>query len=278
MRACQHCGMENDDTRVFCSNCGTRLPAVEAVSEVAAPKAPQIAVKPPAVSTAGASAPPLPRAFRPSVKKPVKPVKKGTSALSLSPLFWTLVLAALLAAIIQMAREPDNIPPKVGASAGATGAASATLSTLRELVTSPQPSSWTVNGKAINQFLETTIQMKPSIVDASAVTVEFQRAFVQLQEGSFQLGIEQKFLERHFYFLLEGQPEASGSGLEVKWSGGSIGRLPVHPALIPVFLRLFQPTITGLAQPLDLLRQTSLVKITPVDATFQCPGTGKSVP
>lgn len=120
--------------------------------------------------------------------------------------------------------------------------------------------------------------MKPSTVDASAVTVEFQRAFVQLQEGSFQLGIEQKFLERNIYFLLEGQPEASGSGLDVKWSGGSIGRLPVHPALIPVFLRLFQPTITGLAQPLDLLRQTSSVKISPVDATFQCPGTGKSVP
>jgi len=266
MRVCQHCGTENDDTRVFCSNCGTRLPAVEAGSAAA-----------PLASSAGASAPPLPGAFRPTAKKLLKPVKQGggASALKLSSFFWTLVLAALLAAIIQMAREPDDIPPVTGANAAAAGE---TLSTLRKLLASPQPSSWTVNANAINQFLETTIQMQPSATGASAVTVEFQRTFLKLQEGCFKLGIEQKFLGRNFYFLLDGRPEASGSGLDVKWSGGSIGRLPVHPALIPVFFRLFQPTITGLEQPLDLLRQAGSVTITPSDATFQCPGTGKSLP
>ncbi|MFZ4776504.1 MAG: hypothetical protein ACOYM3_14120 [Terrimicrobiaceae bacterium] len=184
-------------------------------------------------------------------------------------------MAAILACFIQMAREPDHIPAAVGID---TAAANETFATLRELTSSPKPSSWTINSKAVNQFLETTIQMKASGSGQTLMNAEFQRAFVLFEAGSFQLGIDQKFLGQHLYLLLNIRPESTDSGLAATLAGGSIGRMPVHPALVPVFLRLFEPTITGLSQPIELLKRVKSVTITPEDATLKWPGTGNPAP
>jgi len=272
MRACQHCGGENDATRVFCSNCGTRLP--EAV-----PSAPaDSAGKPSARAASGLAAPPLPGvpyrrpARRPQPSSRPLQAERETGGLQVSSLFWLVVVSATLACLIQMVREPDAIPAPVGID---SSAARETFSTLMDLRASPKPISWTVNSKAINQFLESTIQMKPNDAGASAMSARFQRAFVQLKKGSFALCVDQKFFGTHLYFLLDLEPEITASGLGAKPAGGAVGRMPVHPALMPVFLRLFEPVITGLSQPLELLKKVNSVTITPGDATLQWPGTVK---
>jgi len=178
----------------------------------------------------------------------------------------------MLACLIQMAREPDNVPAPVGAD---TLAAHETFSTLKDLGASPKAISWTINSKAINQFLESTIEMKPNDAGVSSLSARFQRAFIKLKKGSFALCVDQKFFGTHLYFLLDFDPVTSASGLGAKPVGGAIGRMPIHPALMPVFLRLFEPAITGLAQPLELLKKAKSVTITPDDATLQWPGTGK---
>jgi hypothetical protein len=188
-------------------------------------------------------------------------------------LFWIAALGALLAALIQMAREPDRIPPAVGADSAAS---KATFATLSELASSPTAASWTVNGKAINQFLETTIQMKPAA--GGALTPSFQRAFISLRAGDFSLGIEQLFLGRHLYFVLDAVPTLTAGHLGAKATGGAIGRLPVHPLLVPLFLRLFEPTLGGLSQPAGFLTQAKSVTLTPDDATLEWPGTGTQKP
>jgi hypothetical protein len=106
------------------------------------------------------------------------------------------------------------------------------------------------------------------------MSASFQRAFVRLHRGNFSLSIDQKFLGANLYFVLEFEPVVTGAGLDARPTGGAIGRMPVHPALLPVFLRLFEPTITGLSQPLECIQKVKSVTITPDDATLQWPGTG----
>ena len=274
MRACQDCGTDNDDTRIFCGNCGMRLP--EAAS--AAPSAPSGAADKPAAG-AGLAAPPLPGVpyKRPSRKskqasRPA-PAERGATGFLVFSLFWLLVISATLACVIQMVRAPDNIPDVLGID---TAAAHETFSTLKELVASPKPISWTVNSKAINQFLESTIEMKPVDARMSAMSARFQRAFVKLDKGSFALCIDQKFFDAHLYFVLDLEPQGTGAGLGVKTIGGAIGRMPLHPALMPVFLRLFEPTVAGLYQPLGFLKKAKSATITPEAATIQWPGTGNT--
>ena len=273
MRACQDCGTDNDDTRIFCGNCGMRLP------EAAAPSAPSGAADKPAAG-AGLAAPPLPGVpyKRPSRKskqasRPA-PAERGATGFLVFSLFWLLVISATLACVIQMVRAPDNIPDVLGID---TAAAHETFSTLKELVASPKPISWTVNSKAINQFLESTIEMKPVDARMSAMSARFQRAFVKLDKGSFALCIDQKFFDAHLYFVLDLEPQGTGAGLGVKTIGGAIGRMPLHPALMPVFLRLFEPTVAGLYQPLGFLKKAKSATITPEAATIQWPGTGNTL-
>lgn len=184
------------------------------------------------------------------------------------------VVSATLAAVIQMVRPPDNVPAPVGIN---SAAAHETFATLQDLAASPKEISWTVNSKAINQYLETTIEMKADGGGISKLSARYKRCLVQLHEGSFSLAIEQQFLGANLYFVLNLEPVSTGNGCEVKQLGGAIGRLPIHPSLLPVFLRLFQPTLDGLVEPMALLSQAKSVTVTPSDATLQWSGTGKPV-
>ena len=273
MRACQHCGTQNDDTRVFCGNCGTRLPAPSAAEAVEAPASPGAAATP-GLPAAGVTAPPLPMpsyriSKRPSRQTPVS--ERSATGFLVSSFLWLVVVSATLACLVQMVREPDNIPAAVGVD---TAAAHETFSTLKVVAASSEPTSWTVNSKAINQFLESRIQMKPAGAGDPALSARFQRACVSLHKGNLTFYVDQKFLGTDLYFLLNLVPEETGSGLGVRPTGGAIGRLTLHPALMPYFLRLFTPVTAGLYKPLELLKTAKSAAITPDDVTFQWPGTG----
>ncbi|MEI6493167.1 MAG: hypothetical protein WCO94_11515 [Verrucomicrobiota bacterium] len=226
---------------------------------------------------AGVTAPPLPQpAYRRPKRSSAPPApvsERGASGSLVAGLFWPMVVSAMLACLIQMARKPDNIPAAVGVD---TSAAHETQATLKDLGASSKATSWTVNSKAINQYLESSIEMTSADAGVSAISARFQRAFVNLHKGSFTLYVDQKFLGVNLYFILDLEPEKSGAGLGAKPTGGGIGRLPVHPVLMPAFLKLFEPVLAGLSQPLKILRTANSVTITPEDATFQWPGTGKT--
>lgn len=261
-QACSHCGSENDSTRVFCGNCGTRLPAVEPEPAAAGPGGP------------GRCAPPISKPFRKPPLKPLqKPAGRGLVG-TLMSLIWSLIvtafLAGILAGLVQMVREPDQIPARSGAS---TAVATETVAALRELGSSTRPITWAIKQSAINEFLAATIQGEtPSGAD-NWPRIKFERAFVRLESGRLALGIERSVLNRSLYVMLEVVPESLPQGLDAKVVGGTIGRLPVPPALLPVFLRLFQPTITGLTDTFDLIRKAKSVTVTPADITLQWAGT-----
>ena len=259
MKACSSCGTQNDFTRVFCANCGTRLPEGESP-----------AGQQPATATPARSAPPLPAPVR---RKPIKPALKraehGLVGLLARELILMAALGAILAGMIQMAREPDGIPPRSSANAAVVRE---TFATLRQMSASPRPISWTVNQNAVNEFLATTIRMEASDLAGKGAAAKFRRSFVRFQTGRLTLGVEQEFLGRSLYFLADVVPAPTAQGMEAKVAGGAIGRLPVHPVLLPNFLRLFQPTITDLAQPLEVIRRAKSVTVQPADVTLQWAG------
>ncbi len=273
-RKCSHCGVENDVTRVYCVECGTRLP--EPSPDNGAPT--RSPVGKPAPALVGNAAPPLAGNAAPPLPQPVRrkppgkvnaPKAPGLGALVFKMLVSTALFAAVLAAAIQMEREPDGIPKAVGPNAAS---AQETLSTLQQMAASKKPISWLVNQQAVNEFLATTIQMEPAAIATYGLGAEFQRAFVRFEAGSLDLGLEQKFLTRSVYFLLKVEAESGGDGLQAKFVGGSIGRLPVHPKLLPLFLRLFQSSITALQPTLELVQKASSAAIQPEDVKLQWAG------
>ncbi|MDX2080184.1 MAG: zinc ribbon domain-containing protein [Terrimicrobiaceae bacterium] len=263
-RVCQACGAANDETRIFCSNCGARLEGdiVNLGGAGATAESKPLA------------APPLPQQTgrkRGPGRPPGSASRTGVSFVR--QLVFTAVVAAFVAAIIQMARTPDNIPPKESVS---QANARETLEQLQSAAASRLPTTWVINQTAINEFLVTTIQMN-STVDSS-LSAQFVRSFVVTESGAFELGIEQRFLGRPLFFLIRGVPEPSGSRLKVRWVGGFIGRLPVHPNLLPALQVLFRPTFAGLAQALEPLALAGRATISPADVTLEWPGTQTPAP
>ena len=268
-RTCSHCQAANDLTRVFCAECGTRLPAH-------VPEEAQREVNPAAPAAVGSSAPPLPVPVR--RQAPAKPIKQAPPSLAgllAKMVLSTAVLAAILAAVIQIAREPDGIPPVAEPD---VAGAEETLASLKKMGASERPISWTLNQQSLNQYLASTIRMAPEAIPSYGLGAEFQRAFVLLVPGRLNLGIEQKFLTRSIYFLLEFEPQKSAAGWEAKVTGGALGRLPVPAALLPAFRRLFDPTLSALSPPLDAVRQAEGVTIQAGDIKLQWAGTGSSRP
>jgi len=261
VKTCISCAFENDSTRVFCTNCGTRLPDELTTSKQPASEVPEVRSAP-SIST-----------FRQS--QSIRPNKqKQPSALGqvLSQLVFTAAMGAIIAALIQMARTPDHIPPAVKPDAAG---AQKTFEALQQCGSSPTSQTWTVNAGAINEFVISTIQMMPASQNSS-LQAEFRRAFVKLHNAEVDFFIEQRFLASELYFRLGIVPESGPAGLTARVVGASIGRLPVHPALVPALMPVFKPSLAGLEQATTILKKASEVTITPTDVLIKWPGSTSS--
>lgn len=272
MRICQQCRQENDDTRVFCRNCGARLPAAAQPDASQDDKSDVVA----APRVVGHTAPPFPTVHK--RKNPIRTSLTPTNQrnvrwLIFRKILFTIFFAAILACLIQAWRTPDRVPPPTAVD---PSAAAETFATLRESAHSKIQSKWIINSHRINQFLASTIQMKPADGNAVGLHVEFQRVFVILKRETFDLCIEQKLLGHSVYFSLAVKPTVSGTSLQAELIGGACGRLPIHSSLNRIMLMFFRPTLTGLEPTIDLLQKADSIKITSQDVTLQWPASASS--
>lgn len=285
-RLCGHCGAENDGTRIFCTNCGSRLSAYNS-PEIPEPEPEHTAktphpplVTPPVAPPAEAPGLSAPRIHTPAAPRRVsrggnssiKP-DSGRSTLSgfLGQLFITAVLAAILAAMIQICRPPDNVPP---VQAPEETAAAQVMEQLRGGAAAPGASDWTVNDNAVNQFLATVVRAKDG--DPGPLKPAFTRTCAAIEQGSFQLLVEEQFLRQRIYFSLTGVVVPSTDGPRVEWVGASAGRLPVHPALIPYFRVFFHQVLDALDPVTQLLKSAKAVNLNSGKATIQWSSSGRS--
>src|SRR5437867_523967 len=90
---CKECGHENEPERIYCHNCGTKLDR----SFLAAEEKKEIET---------------PAEVRKRIIKATNPRRAIFTRASFRKLLETVAIGAVIAIVVQVAREPDGIPPK----------------------------------------------------------------------------------------------------------------------------------------------------------------------
>lgn len=261
MKICTTCNTENDDTRVFCLNCGLRLPESTPGSPAGFRQA-----------SAGASAPSL------SASKPVKkqiPGKPSNTLRNLFSLFRNLLFCAVLAGMVfgiyLVSQTPDSIRPAVEKDAAGTAA----LVFFFEKASMSPGGAWMGSEEAINKFLLENVSLVP-MSSVLGIHTEFKRCFVELGEGRLNFVMEQSLEEHTLYFSLHLEPYTEGGDLKVRVLGASLGKLPVPAFLAAHLLVIWQPCFDSLGAVLDSLDTASSASVTPKKLVVRWPGKSAS--
>jgi hypothetical protein len=237
---CAQCGHQNDLTRAFCQNCGARL-------ELSAEDHPKISG--PAKVPAG-------------IRQRDRPASAGFA----SVVFWlirrilsTAILAALLAVVIQMARQPDGIPPAQRADEAQAGQL---VQTLQTFAASTYARAIDVTQPEANNYLASSIVPDPSAT-GNPLRADFSRAFVMIRSGELDFFVEQIFHGWPIYMYLITVPEPSGGKMGLRVTGGGVGRMPLSMRLIPLLEGVLRPVIASTSEAAAVLETVDEAVLTP---------------
>ncbi len=237
---CGQCGHENDPTRVFCQNCGERLerPAGEEAEAARPTKVPS--------ETRFRS-----RADRTGFVASVFGFIRRIIS--------TALFAALLAVLIQMVRRPDGIPPAQPANEVQAGQL---LHNVQVLSGSNYARSMDISQAQINNYLAASIVPDPA-AGHSVFRADFSRALVVIKSGALVFFVEQRLYGRPIYMYLDTVPEGSAGKLGLRVTGGGIGRMPLHPRLMPLLEMIMRPVISSTSEPASVLETADEIVLTP---------------
>jgi hypothetical protein len=261
VKTCAACHTDNDDTRVFCLNCGQRLP--QAI---------------PGTNPGFAENTPRPVAPRISVAQPKKksiPRRTRNAGRNLFSLFLNLaflaVFAGLVFGIYLISQAPSAITPEVEKDV----AGSTALAAFFKKASLTPGGAWIGSEESINRFLLENVKLVP-LATAFGIHTEFNRCFVELGEGRLDFVMEQSLEDHPLYFALHLEPYSEGGKLKVRVLGASLGRLPV-PALVAAHLLvIWQPCFDSLGAIVDTLDSASSASVTPKNLVVRWPGKGES--
>jgi len=269
MIKCTECGHENDVTRIFCQNCGTRLERPDGAGEAFTPTTPS-----PDSKAAGTK----PAAGAP--KKPGKLKEAGPSPLrivfKILFFFFNLIaivlLAVLIAAIIQMSRLPDFRIPS--AQRGIEGLAVQFTQGVKLAADNTYPRSLDIQESAVNNYLQARILAEPTAETGGInLHAEFARTFLVFRSGFFNFVVEQKFSDYPFYVYLDVKPVSSPAGTDVKITSGGIGRLRIDEEHVPYLVdKFFSPITAVLTDQINTLKKANSVVMHDSLAKVNWPG------
>ncbi len=254
MNKCGQCGHENDPTRVFCQNCGTRLEVDESAGPAATP---------------GPRHTPVP-VKRSSVKKGKGMTPAGALWRLARGVLSTAFLAAILATFVQFARVPDDVPE---AKPGDPRVAERFIAGVRTFASSPYPRTMDLKQESLNNYLQSRLTAAPTDGSDAISGTRFGRAFVVVDDGTFHFYVERRHLGMSIYVGAECSVQAGPGGAAVTVLGGSIGRMPIHPAIFGLVMgRIISPAVTALGEPLELLKGANRVTLQPGVVLMGWPG------
>ena len=237
---CTQCGHQNDLTRAFCQNCGARLerpagddPEISGPTKVAAGTRPR--------------------------GRPARAGFAGAVFWFIRRILSTAILAALLAVAIQMARQPDGIPPAQPANEAQAGQL---LQALQTFAGSTYARAIDVTQTQTNNYLASSIVPDPAATGKS-FRAEFSRAFVIIKSGELDFFVEQRFHGWPIYMYLTAVPESSGGKLSLRVTGGGVGRMPLSMRLVPLFEGVLRPVIASTSEAATVLETVDEVVLTP---------------
>lgn len=207
---CKQCGYVNEPERVYCHNCGTKL------DRSVLPKEGEVRRE-------------TPQKAQQRIKKMTNP---GANPVQREGMAFvkTIGFALLAAGLIQMLRPPADAPPEKNELATRF-----ISSELMELASSPQPRAIAFSEADLNASLK---QMaKPG----TGSIAKFDRAYVNLTPSKARFGMQQSFWGFPLHAGIGFRPEFKGGTFNPVLVSGNIGRLPVHPALMPYVSYAFPP-------------------------------------
>ncbi len=202
---CKQCGHVNEAERVYCHSCGAKLERVLLPEE---------------------AKPGLTREKeRVRIKKLTNPpsdiIKREFSNVCLV-LLWSVVAAAL----VQIARAPDGVPPVPKEKVLDVEPLGQDLEGALE---APAAQQLAINEDVINGYLQNRIKPgEPGL----AGTVTFDRAYVNLDEGVCRVVSQRSFEGMPLYGSVLYRLSMGGNAVHATCVGGYFGRLPVHPKLM----------------------------------------------
>ena len=237
---CAQCGHHNDLTRVFCQNCGARL-------ERSAGDEPRISGPTKVV-----------------LEKRHRGRAAGTGMIGatfglIRTVLGTAIFAALLALVIQMARQPDGVPPAQPANEAQAGQL---LQTVQNQAGSTYARTMEITEAQANNYLKSSI-----VPDQEGATkflrANFSRAFVKIRSGELDFFVEQILYRWPIYMRLTTVPDTSGGKLSLRVTGGGIGRMPLNDRLVPLLERALRPVIASTSQAAAVLETLDGVVLSP---------------
>lgn len=254
-KKCPQCGFANAATRTFCQDCGARL--------------------------TGGSGAPVPSGARPSdavghttatpttqkakAKRQKEKDDRTSVGRAIPSILRITIYAALIAAIIQIFRAPDDLP-------SATAMTQEVAQNFRDRladISKGGGGSMTFPWVLINGYLAERIP--PSASSEGLVEVEVIRVVAMPAGEDARLVMERRVSGHLIYLGIDLRPVSRGNGgTTVRVTGGSFGRLPLPGFLASLLKNTFRPVSERLFFELDILREAQSVAIGPeaASATF----------
>jgi hypothetical protein len=237
---CAQCGYQNDLTRVFCQNCSARL-------ERRIGDDPRISG--PATAVFGVR-----QRSRSATTRMI-----GAIFGLIRRLIATAILAALLALVIQMARQPDGVPPAQPANDAQAGQL---LQTLQTFAGSTYARTIEITEAQANNYLKASI-VPDQEGSGKFLRANFSRAFIRIKSGELDFFVEQQFSGWPIYMCLVTVPETSGGKVTLRVIGGGIGRVPLNRRLVPLLERVLRPVLASTSEAAAVLETVDSVVLVP---------------
>jgi len=228
---CPECRRENEPERIYCHDCGARLDRSSLAKEkstVEDPKATQRRLR----SMMDARGVKMRQRFFQGSK---------------------LVLGALaVAALVQMFRPPD-VPERPESS----DMAMQIDLDLENASMTPGAPALRYSEEQVNAYLAYTLKGKKKALSSY---LQFEQAIVGFEEAICRVTTERSFSGYSVFTTATFTPRLENGNLTARVTGGSIGRLPIHPALMQYGDFLFADIRTALDR-----NRRSIVKLAGIE-------------
>ncbi len=223
---CKQCNFENEPERVYCHNCGAKLDRSLLPPEATKREDPVIVQE--------------------RVRKLIRP--RGVSVWQRGKsLIASLIVGAVLALIIVIARTPDGAP---NLSQDAVLEAPTITDDMEAVQQQPGAHSMKYTDNQVNAFLQSSIKGK----DKDA-TVKFERAYVRFDEGICRITTQESVFGLSLYATTVRSVSVQNGTVVSQSLGGSFGRLTIPSKIMPTLENAFSPLWTVLERDRKLVSQ-----------------------
>lgn len=296
MKSCASCTTENDDTRVFCLNCGVRLP------ESTQPSPSFLRT-----TSVGAAAPPLP------VMKKTDRLRRHGKVHPLPGAFRFLMrmlplgLMAACGLIVYLALQgngggsipaasdsknaSDHTPVRLAERAPSeTG-----MSTSGQPVPVPEPDpqsirrslaalqvaarsqngAWSADGLTLTEILGHHLN-ESMLSGPGGLHVQIDSVTVALEEGRAAILLNTRWESLRLLCVFVVSPESHSGGLGARVVSGRIGRLPLPGPFASLLAGVFKPSLAKLGPFLSLAESAEQASISPKKLVIRWGSAGRS--